>query len=178
MGYIEDELAEVKKLSEHLIVGCKLVSCVKTMVRADIKRTEHKFLTICIQFPEHYPKDILLLELKSKTLSETLLRRLTAVCEEELKKSLGKPQILSTMRFLRKFLDENPLSCCFDEISNLKKIINIECDEFKTKQKSSSIFLKVHSSKYFLSASIFIPDEYPLVAVEYVLYQKEKEVAG
>lgn len=37
MGLVEDELQEVRKLCEHLIAGSRLVSCVKTMVRVEIK---------------------------------------------------------------------------------------------------------------------------------------------
>ena len=65
------------------------------------RRTSTKTLVVCIQFPPDYPSDILLIELKSKTLSEQLLEKLTSVCEQELKKGIGKPQVcLITMSFL------------------------------------------------------------------------------
>lgn len=90
MGFVEDELSEVKKLCEHVVPGTRLVSCVPTMVRAEIKRTEFKTIIVCTQFPEEYPKVPLLIELKSKTLSDKLLLGLTNVCEQEVKKILGK----------------------------------------------------------------------------------------
>lgn len=169
MGLIEEELAEVKKLAEHVITGCKLVSCVKSMVRAELKRTEFKKLVVCMQFSEEYPKTPILLELKSKTYSERLLQKLTNICEEETKKIVGKPQIMNMLKFLRNFIDENPLSCCYDEINALKRTLNLETDELKLKQKSSSIVLKVHRNKYYLNAKVVVPDVYPLKAVEYVL---------
>lgn len=166
MGLIEDELSEVKRICERVIAGCKLVSCVKTMVRAEIRKTGFKTLVVCIQFPENYPGSPLLLELKSKTLSEKLLQRLTDVCEAELKKAPGKPQVLNLLKFLRAFLDENPLSCCFDEINFLKQKFDSGTDELKLKQKNSSIGLKLAQGKYLLNAKIAVPDNYPDVAIE------------
>lgn len=164
MGLIEDELAEVKKLCEHVVPGTKLISCVKTMVRAEIKRTDFKKVIICIQFPANYPTEPLLIELKSKTLSDKLLQGLTNVCEQEIKKSLGKPQVLLVIKFLRNFIDENPLSCCYDEISELKKFLNDE-DILKLKQKTSSIVFKINNQKYYLNFRVVIPDYYPLSCI-------------
>ncbi|CAG9836110.1 unnamed protein product [Diabrotica balteata] len=164
MGLIDDELTEVRKLCEHVVPGTKLVSCVRTMVRAEIKRTDFKKIVVCIQFPTDYPKIPLLIELKSKTLSEKLLQKLTDVCEQEIKKSLGKPQVLNTIKFLRNFIDENALSCCYDEITNIRKLLQSE-DEIKLKQKSSSITLKINNKKYFLVCKVFIPDDYPISAI-------------
>lgn len=161
MGLIEDELSEVKKLCEHVVPGTKLVSCVKTMVRVEIKRTDFKKIVICMQFPENYPAKLLLIELKSKTLSEKLLQGLTNVCEQEIKKSLGKPQILLVIKFIRHFIDENPLSCCYDEISALKNSFNEE-DDLKLKQKTSSILFKINNKKYYLKFRVIIPDNYPI----------------
>lgn len=89
MGFVEDELTEVKRLCEHVVAGSKLISCVPTMVRVEIRKTDFKTLSLCLQFPCDYPKVPLLLELKSKTLSEKLLLNLTSVCEQEIKSILG-----------------------------------------------------------------------------------------
>lgn len=167
MGFIEDELSEVKKLCEHLIPGSKLVSCVKTMVRIEIKKTEQKALVACIQFPQSYPKEPLLIELKSKTLSEKLLQKLNSIAEEEAKKYLGKAQILKVFTFLRKFIDENPLICCYDEITDLKNILNGVRDELKLKQKTSTIVLKIVNDRYYLYGKVPVPDVYPIQAIEY-----------
>lgn len=165
MGLIEDELAEVKKLCEHVVPGTKLVSCVKTMVRAEIKRTDFKKIIICIQFPENYPTIPILIELKSKTLSDKLLQGLTNVCEQEVKKSLGKPQVLLAIKFISNFIDENPLSCCYDEISKLKKCLSQD-DELKLKQKTSSIIFKITQKSYYLNFKVLIPDNYPLTCIK------------
>nr|XP_023014346.1 uncharacterized protein LOC111504084 [Leptinotarsa decemlineata] len=166
MGLIDDELSEVRKLCEHVVPGSKLVSCVQTMVRTEIKRTEFKKIIVCIQFPPDYPQTPLLIELKSKTLSEKLLQGLTNVCEQELKKYLGKPQVLNTIKFLRNFIEENPLSCCYDEITAIKKSLSGQ-DELKLKQKTSSLILKVFNVKYYLNCRIVVPDDYPITAVDF-----------
>lgn len=166
MGFIEDELSEVRRLSEHLIAGCRLVSCVKIMVRAEIRRTDFKTLVVCIQFPEEYPHSPLLLELKSKTFSDKFLQRLTEICEQEAKTSLGKPQVLKVLKFLRNFIDEHPLSSCYDEINALKRSLDGKLDELRLKQKNSSVLLRVTQGAYFLNAKILIPDVYPSAAIE------------
>lgn len=164
MGIIEDELAEVKKLCEHVVPGSKLVSCVRTMVRAEIKRTDFKTVIVCIQFPEQYPETPLLIELKSKTLSEKLLLGLTNVCEQELKKISGKPQVLHLIKFIRKFIDENSLICCYEEINTLRKTLS-EQDELKLKQKNSIVVLKLKNGEYYLTGKFQVPEDYPSSAV-------------
>ncbi|XP_054267526.1 uncharacterized protein LOC128989614 [Macrosteles quadrilineatus] len=170
MGLIENELEEVHKLCEHLISGSRLISCVQSMVRVEIKKTQFKQVVICIQFPKDYPQSPLLIELKSKTLSDHLLAKLTSICEEEAKKYLGKPQILKVLKFLKSFIEDNLLSCCYDEVVTLKNKLVSETDELKVRQKTSSLSLKVSQDGYFLKTKISVPDDYPLasVRVEYV----------
>lgn len=165
MGFVEDELLEVKKLCEHVIPNTKLVSCVPTMVRTEIKKTQFKHIILCAQFSKEYPSSPLLIELKSKTLSENLLLRLTSVCEQELKKILGKPQILHLIKFIWKFIDENPLISCYDEVNLLKKSLTVN-DELKLKQKYSNIILKVYNGEYYWTCKITIPNNYPISSVD------------
>lgn len=164
MGLIKDELQEVQRLCEHLIHGSRLVSCVQTMVRVEIKRTNFKQVVVCAQFPEDYPKSPLLLELKSKTISDKLLDKLSTVCEQEAKKYLGKPQVLKTLQFVRNFIDENPLSCCYDEITVIKEFLK-DGDEFKLKQKNSSISFKITQAQYYFKGKIVVPDDYPAIPI-------------
>ncbi|KAK3932589.1 RING-box protein HRT1 [Frankliniella fusca] len=169
MGLIDYELEDVSKLCERTIPGSRLVSCVQSLVRVEISRTATKTIVVCIQFPADYPSSILLIELKSKTLSDSLLEKLTSVCEQELKKYLGKPQILPLLKFVRSFIDENPLSCCYDEISSVKeKVLSLKSgagDELRLKQKSSSLTFKAYQGSYFLKVSIEVPDNYPAKSV-------------
>ena len=160
MGFIDDELQEVSKLCQNVVDGSRLVSCVRTMVRVEITKTKFKTIIACIQFSKDYPRTPLLIELKSKTLSAKLLDGLTEVCEKECKKFLGKAQVLPTLKLIRNFIDENPLICCYDEISSLKRILAND-DELKLRQKHSSIGLKVQQGLYYLKAKIEVPNNYP-----------------
>lgn len=168
MGLIEDELEEVNKLAQNVVAGCRLVSCVPSMVRAEISRSKFKTIIACIQFSADYPRTTLLLELKSKTLSEKLLQGLTDVCEREVKKALGKPQVLIVLKFVANFIEENPLCCCYDEISLLKKGLTGKGDEIKLKQKTSIIHLNVYNEKYFFNVKIGVPGSYPDDPIGYV----------
>lgn len=168
MGVIDDELLNVSRVCERTIPGSRLISCVQSLVRVEISRTATKKIVACIQFPPNYPHEILLIELKSKTLSDQLLEKLTSVCEQHLKKNIGNLQILPLLKFIRSFIDENPLSCCYDEISSIKQRVldpKAKGDELKLKQKSSSLVLKVNQGNYFLKTNVLVPEDYPVKAV-------------
>ncbi|KAK1130667.1 hypothetical protein K0M31_018783 [Melipona bicolor] len=165
MGFIDDELQEVSKLCQNVIDGSRLISCVRTMVRVEITKTRCKTIIVCIQFSKDYPRTPLLIELKSKTLSVKLLDGLTEVCEKECKNLLGKAQVLPILKFIRNFIDENPLICCYDEISAIKKILEHD-DELKLKQKYSCISLKIQKGLYYFKAKIEVPDNYPVACVK------------
>ncbi|XP_034938099.1 uncharacterized protein [Chelonus insularis] len=165
MGFIDNELQEVSRLCQNVVQGSKLVSCVQSMVRAEIIKTDFKKIIVCIQFPKDYPHTPLLIELKSKTLSSKLLSGLTDVCEKKCKQILGKAQILPTLKFISNFIEENPLICCYDEITTIKKLLGDQ-DSLKLKQKSSSVNLEIRQGLYFYKTKIIIPDDYPTSAVK------------
>ena len=121
MGIIQDELSEIRAVCENQVPGSKVVAAVKDLVRIEIEKTKFKKLACCFMFPNDYPNSPILFELKSKTLSDKLLDGLTRVTEQECKKHLGRPQILFATKFIRQFIEENPLCCCAEEISRVKK---------------------------------------------------------
>ena len=167
MGLVSDELEEVRKMCEHVVPSSKLVTCVPAMVRIEIRKTDFKQLAACFQFPAEYPRCVILLELKSKTLSEKLLSGLVKLCEAEAKKLLGKPQLLPLAKFISRFLEENPLSCCSAELSRVRQLL-AEGDELKLKQKTSTVSLALRGGQYQYRAHLQVPDDYPRqrVAVE------------
>jgi len=165
MGIIEDELKEIKTCCENQIPGSKVVAAVKDLVRIELERTECKKLACCFMFPNDYPKSPILFELKSKTLSLKLLDGLTRVTEQECKKIIGKPQILFATKFILKFMDENPLCCCSEEISKVKKLLTTN-DVMKLSQKTSAVSLTIYKENYFLKCKLSIPDNYPKDRVE------------
>ncbi|XP_069102290.1 uncharacterized protein [Argopecten irradians] len=157
---IQSELAQVKQKAP-LIEGVTLVTCVELSVRLSIKVTGQKHVTLIVMFPPKYPHEPLIMELKSKTLSEKLLDGLLKVCDEQAKKWLGQRQILLLTNFVLNFLHENPLCVCSDEIQTVKKNLLTSDDSLKLKQKTAEIGLKIKQDKYFMNIRIGVPEGYP-----------------
>ena len=57
------------------------------------RQTEYRQLTVCCQFPDGYPHSPLLVELKSKTISDQMLGGVVRVCDQELERHTGQPQV-------------------------------------------------------------------------------------
>ena len=57
------------------------------------RKTGVKQIVICFQFPDNYPREPALIELKSKTLSQKLLHGLSQLMEGEAKKLIGQYQV-------------------------------------------------------------------------------------
>lgn len=70
-------------------------------------------------------------------------------------------QVLQVLRFVQTFIDENPLCCCSEEISNIKKKLIAGSDELKLRQKSSSVVLIVREGGYRIRYNISVPQDYP-----------------
>ena len=54
------------------------------------RKTNYKKIAICLTYPTNYPSTHILVELKSKTLSEKLLYGLQGLAEKEAKQFVGK----------------------------------------------------------------------------------------
>ena len=96
-----------------------MVTCIPAMLRVEIELTPYRKIIVVLQFPPNYPKEPILVELKSKHLAAKLLDGLTVVIEKELKSVLPKPQAMWTIKFVAKFLEETPLCVCSDEIAKV-----------------------------------------------------------
>jgi len=166
MGIIEDELSEIKRCCENIIPGSKVVAAVPAMIRVEIERTTFKKIVCCLIYPpKGYPDNPILLELKSKTISQKLLDGLANVCEQEAKKIIGKPQALHVLKFIAKFIDENPLCCCSEDISAVKEMLE-SGDSIKLSQKSSTVSVTIRQDRYLLKVKFVVPHNYPSQRVE------------
>jgi len=165
MGIIDDELSELRRVTEAQVPNSKLEACVPAMIRVEIEETPFKKLIVCLCYPSDYPSTHIFVELKSKTLCEKLLEGLVRVSEEEAKKYLGKPHALFVIKFIQKFIAENPLCCCSGEIAEAKKLLS-EQDRLKLSQKTSTVSLHVTSSRYFLKVKLKVPPDYPETQVQ------------
>ncbi|XP_074656157.1 uncharacterized protein LOC141909586 [Tubulanus polymorphus] len=158
-SFIDEELELVKNQYSD-IPGAELIACHPMAVRVKIWKTKLKTLTVCIQFPENYPDSPLLIELKSSVMSEKLLDGLTKLCEQECKNFLRKKQVMTTLYFVKHFIDDNPLCVCSEEISYIKKDLLTKVDEIKLKQKTSNVTIKICQDQYFIKINCTVPDHY------------------
>ena len=71
-------------------------------------------------------------------------------------------QTLQMTHFLRRFIDENPLCVCSDDISRVKKSTLGPNDTIKLKQGKSQVVVKLNEGSYHITATLQVPDEYPL----------------
>ena len=158
--FLQRELAHVKaKIGD--IENTELITCVEVSVRVKISLTERKELTVCFHFPKEYPRKPILLEFKSNVMSYKLLDGLAKVMEDEAKKMIGQYQVVQIVKLIKKFMDDNPLCVCSEEISAIRKNFLGPNDEMKLKQKSSQVILKLKEKAYFINVKFTIPDDYP-----------------
>lgn len=61
------------------------------------RKTKERELTACMQFSKDYPDSPLLVEIKSKYLSPSLIKSINQICDQEIKKYVGKKQVNSTI---------------------------------------------------------------------------------
>jgi len=167
MGLIEDELSELKRCCEAQVQNSKVITAVPALVRIEIEKNPFKKIVCCLIYPKDYPSQHILMELKSKTISQKLLTGLTQVCEGEAKKYLGKPQALIVLKVISKFIDENPLCCCAEEIYKLKAMLEPQ-DTLKLSQKNSCIHLSILKNNYMLKARLSVPENYPQAQIDIV----------
>ena len=164
--FVNEELKYVREKLTELVEGTELIACHLALVQVKVKRTKYRQMTVHLQFSQDYPQSGILIELKSKTLSEKLLNKLVDICDQEMKKYSGKQQIVPVIRFIKKFLDENPFCVCSEELNHIKKnIINAENDEFKVKTKSGIISVNINQDRFNMAFRITVPDKYPAESV-------------
>uniref|UniRef100_A0A1A9ZZQ5 RWD domain-containing protein n=1 Tax=Glossina pallidipes TaxID=7398 RepID=A0A1A9ZZQ5_GLOPL len=167
MSILDFEIEEVRKLCENVVPNSKIIACTSGLLRVDIDQLNRP-ITVCIRFPETYPNQHILVELKSKTLSEKFLNRLVSLCEKKAQEHLGKTQCLHVLRFMQEYVLENPLCVCFDEIQALRKDMGNDAspEQLKLKQKSSTVLLNAKAGGYFYRVKALVPQEYPQKCVD------------
>lgn len=162
---IQEELRDVKARIVKAVPTAEIIGCHPANVQIRITRTKHKQCICQFQFPPDYPNQSILVEVKSKVFPPKVIDVLTKIAETEAKKLLGKPQIISLIKFINKFIEENPLLVCSDEISKVKKELVKEEDEFKVKQKTGVIDYRMACKRYYLHVKLTVPERYPVDCV-------------
>lgn len=162
---VKDELKDVQSRLKNIVPNTEIIGCHQANVQIKITRTKHKQCVCQFQFPPNYPSEGILLELKSKVYPIKVLDAMLKLTEAEIKKLVGRQQIISVIKFVNNFMAENPLIVCSEEISQIRKKIVQEQDDFKVKQKAGTINYKIISKRYFLHVKLTIPDNYPVECV-------------
>ena len=163
------EVAFVKSHLEEEVEGVSLIACYESLIQIRFRRTDYRQLVLSIQFPKEYPDGVLLLEAKSKTISDDLLAGIVKVTEEHLQKFRGQPQVVAAARFVRDFIWENRFVVCSEELSFIKKELICGDDVLKVKQKLGVIHIKAVKNKYHLDCKLTIPDDYPGKPVDFIV---------
>ena len=70
------------------------------------------------------------------------------------------------VKFIKKFIEENPLCVCVDEIHHIKKDLVTENDKIILKQKTSQVIAKLKIKEYSCTVKITVPDLYPVQQVQ------------
>ncbi|XP_011199971.2 uncharacterized protein LOC105223814 [Bactrocera dorsalis] len=172
MSIINFEIEEIRKLCENTVPNSKIIACIcgeSPLVRVDIIENEsYRQLTVCLRFPANYPDESILVELKSRTLSNKFLDGLATLSEKHARQHLGKPQGLHVLRFVQQYLTENPLCVCFDEIQDLRRDLGTDAtpDQLKLKQRHSIVQLTAKGGEYYYKVSAFLPKDYPKECVQ------------
>lgn len=162
---ISSELAQVQQKAPN-IEGVTLEAAVRNIVRATIRLQGLRTITTCMQFPAEYPKEPIVIELKSKTLPEKVCDKITKICEEEAKKWLGQKQVMLMINFVKEFLIENPLCVCSEEILSVKKKLLTSDDSVILKQATSKVVYRISQEQYFMQFVLVVPEEYPIKQVK------------
>lgn len=164
-SFIQEELKDVKDRISKVVPTAEVIGCHQANVQIKVTRTKHKQCMCQFQFPKNYPNESILLEVKSKVFPVKVIDAIRKIAEAEAKKLHGKPQIISLIKFVNKFIEENPLLVCSDEISKVKKKLFEEQDELKIKQKTGVVDYRMAAKKYFLHVKLTVPDLYPSQSV-------------
>jgi len=119
-----------------------------------------------LTYPVEYPKNHILVEVKSKTLARKLLDGLEKVAENEAKtKHKNKPHVIPILKMIGQFIDDNPLACCYEEVTKVKSLLDQDQSTLKLSQKTSSMSLHIVKDKYFFKCKISVPNDYPTESV-------------
>ena len=66
---------------------------------------------------------------------------------------------------MKKFLEDNPLCVCHEEITAIKQLFG-ESDDIKLKQKLSQVMVTLRELRYFVALRIHIGNDYPKTLTE------------
>ena len=96
---------------------------IRALTCLSIRRTKFKNVIVLLQFPEQYPYNGILVELKSKTLPPRLLSKMMELCDQEAKKFLGKPQVSGVVSSQHLVLEDYHTSVWNLDLTNIVYVV-------------------------------------------------------
>eukprot|EP00118_Oscarella_pearsei_P004439 m.19008 g.19008 ORF g.19008 m.19008 type:complete len:334 (+) comp27771_c0_seq5:312-1313(+) len=161
MSAVSSELKALELDFKTRLKGCELITCHPSLVLTSITRSKYRSLRVALQFPPDYPNVPLIVELKSKTVPEKVLDKLTRLCDEEVKRWIHKEQVLSILLFIKAAVDNNPFLACSEEVAYIKNELISKSDDIKIRQKSGKIVVQIKEEKYSFCFQLTIGENYP-----------------
>ncbi|XP_065072274.1 uncharacterized protein LOC135696715 [Rhopilema esculentum] len=161
MDFIGKEIEDIKGRLKNMVDCAAIIGCNRQLIQIKLVKTPHRQLLCQFQFPENYPDNPIIIELKSNLFEVKVLCLLSERCDVEAKKLVGRAQVISMTKFISKFLDDNPLMVCSEEVSYIKKSLVDSQDDLKIKQKSGVLRYKICQDRYFLDVKVTVPEFYP-----------------
>lgn len=161
MSFLEGELARVSRDVVASVEGLQLLSSSPHSVQVQITKTEHKQLRLLIMFPEGYPKVTLMVQVKSKSLPDRVMKLIETIAEKEAARLINQYQVISICKVVRQFLDENMFIVCAAELDSIKKQLLGKGDDLKIKQKAGSFTVSVKKKGYHMTLKFSVDDDYP-----------------
>eukprot|EP01025_Chloroclados_australasicus_P047015 TRINITY_DN5212_c0_g2_i1.p2 TRINITY_DN5212_c0_g2~~TRINITY_DN5212_c0_g2_i1.p2 ORF type:complete len:428 (-),score=48.45 TRINITY_DN5212_c0_g2_i1:603-1886(-) len=156
--FIETEVKIVKKDLGSSVVK----SFIADVVTVEIVATKWRKATMKIQFPQMYPQEELILDIKSDTLSPELLVKLQSVATAEGKKKIGERQVHNVISFVKSFLENNLLLVAFDDLQEIRRLFEGGEPELKSvKERSGVVHMILKEQEYFMEVRCTLPINYP-----------------
>ncbi len=125
-------------------------------------KTPIKSITFVAYCPPKYPDELLTIQMTSKHLDSTLLRKLQTVIEKDVKAFLGKPQCVAALRCVQKIVEQNMMLSCWQEINMLRSQIRVDAGEkMDISEKSGTIAVLLTEGQYRCRIQATVPNEYP-----------------
>ncbi|XP_075259440.1 uncharacterized protein LOC142351203 isoform X1 [Convolutriloba macropyga] len=159
------ELSDISERVKHNVPYATVESYHGNVLFVSISRTQRVTLDCTILFTDDYPQSPLIIQLKSKTLADELLKGLVKLLDENCKKFIGQYQVVPQMKFLSDYLTENIFCCCFDEFQKIKREICSKWVELKPKQKKGIAHFKITCRGHESQVKLTVPLNYPTEAV-------------
>ena len=178
---VDIKLITIKKDHEYItriLPEAAILTLTSEYVTLTIIKTAYARIQMRIQYTDHYPMKIPIIELTSPTLPLLLLRNKEKECHKLAESQLGKPQLRVMFEYLYAFIHDNALVPCWREVKKLKSLIEQQSSSPSSSTSTPSpkssttskmgvdeitgvVHLILRHNQYKLSVDVKVPYMYP-----------------